>query len=80
MGWFIIQKPSPNFDFCTCLSKKVVKCDSSEMQGHFPHFKGHFNRFEAISADSKPQKCLINGLFGKTSGFDGLIFKFKEFF
>ena len=35
-GWFIVQKLSPNFDFWACLSKKVVKRDSSEMQGPVP--------------------------------------------
>ena len=33
----------PNFDFCTCLSKKVVKRASSEMQGQVLRFKGSFH-------------------------------------
>ena len=38
VGWFIAQKLSPNFDFCACLSRKVFKPASSEMQGHFLRF------------------------------------------
>ena len=32
----------PNFDLCTCMSKKVVKHDSCEKQGPILHFKGCF--------------------------------------
>ena len=55
VGWFIIQNLTTNFDFCACLSKKVVKRDSSEMQGSVLHVKGCFDWFEPISADSRPQ-------------------------
>ena len=76
VGWFIAQKLSPNFDFCTCLSKKVVKPASSEMQGRALHFEGHFGLFEAISANSRPhnvKNVLKMGFFGKTPGVNGLI-------
>ena len=43
VGWFIAQKLSPNFDFCACLSKKVVKPASSEMQGRVLKFEGCFD-------------------------------------
>ena len=55
VGCFIAKKLSPNFDFCACLSKKVVKPASSEMQGPVLRFEGCFGWFEAISADSRPQ-------------------------
>ena len=57
-----------NFDFCACLSKRVVKHYSSEMQGHILRFKGRFDLFEAISADSRSQNVknvLKMGFFGK---------------
>ena len=54
VGWFIVQK-SPNFDFCACLGKKVVKCNSSEMERRILRFKGSFDWFGVISADSRPQ-------------------------
>ena len=75
VGWFF-AKPSPNFDFCACLSKKVVKPASSEMQGRVLHFQGHFDWFEAISANSRPQNVknvLKMSFFGKTPGVNGLI-------
>ena len=61
MGWFIAQKLSPNFDFCACLSKRVIKRDSSEMQ----------ERIQPFSADCKPQNVknfLKMGFLGKTPG------------
>ena len=33
---------SPNFDWCTCTSEKVVKHDSGEKQGRILRFKGCF--------------------------------------
>ena len=90
VGWFIVQKLSPNFDFCTCLSKKVFKFDSGEiMQGCVLCFKSCFDWFEAISADSKPpnvKNILKMGFFGKTPGVNGLrlffciIFTLTNFF
>ena len=41
VGWFIVQILSQNFDLCACLSKKVIKADSSEKQGRVLCFKGH---------------------------------------
>ena len=53
----------------------VPKRDSSEMQGRVLHFKGGFDWFEAISANSRPQNfknVLKMGSFGKTPGVNGL--------
>ena len=41
--------------FAHAWAKKVVKCASSEMQGRVLLFKGRFDWFETISADSRPQ-------------------------
>ena len=71
----IAPKLSPNFDFCACLRKKVVKPASSEMQGRVLHFKCGFDWFEAILADSRPENVknvLKMGFFGKTPGVNGL--------
>ena len=43
VGRFIAQELFPNFDFCACLSKKVVKPASSEMQGRALRFEGRFD-------------------------------------
>ena len=46
------------------------------MQRHVLRFKGRFDRFETISADSGPQNVkniFKMGFFGKTPGVNGLI-------
>ena len=66
----------PNFDFYACLSKTVVKRDSSEMEGRVLRFKGSFDWFEAISGDFGPQNVKNiskEAVLGKTPGVNGLM-------
>ena len=77
----MVYRPKKNFDFCACLSKKVVKPASTEMQRCVRRFEGRFDRFEAISVDSRPQSVknvLKMGYCGKTPGVNGLKWLFMK--
>ena len=73
--WDGLSSKNSKFWLLRMLEQKVVKGDSSEVQGRVLCFKGSFDWFEAISADSIPQivkNVLKMGSFGKTPGVNGL--------
>ena len=55
MGHFLVQSKSQNFDFCTCPSHNVVKCDAGGKKGKLFCSKRIFDRIKANLAEIQPE-------------------------
>ena len=72
-------KNSQNVDFCTCLSKNVIKCGASENKGTHHIAKAFFGHFHAENLQNVqkmhfwPEAPGVNELITRTVNFSMLI-------